>query len=188
MTYAENPRRINPFRENMSHYLIGFVILAKGYAKLEHRHDRLLEIILIFLAGIFIILGAAFHRRIAKKIRNFTATFHVAEGIALLFIGVIFQKEGDSQVQYFYFFLGLVYLVIGLLLFFVREEKKQRVRRQIQLWIGIAFLAAGIVTFLINRINDGDAWANVVSLVFAVVGLIMVGRRIRKKESRILKV
>lgn len=175
-------------RENLNHYLIGFVILAKGYAKLEHHHGRFGEIILIFLAGIFIILGTALHHRLEKWIRNFTATFHVAEGLALIFIGVIFLREGGSQLQYFYFFLGVVYLVIGLLFFFVKDENKERLRAWVQLWIGIAFLAAGFLTFLLNRIYAGSSWANVVSLVFAGAGLVMIVRRVLKKETRILRV
>ena len=174
-------------RESFNHFLIGFAILAKGIAKLEHHHDRPVEIVLIFLAGIFIFMGTVFHARLEKRIQNFTATFHLAEGLALVFIGVIYLREEGSEVQYFYFFLGIVYLAIGLAFFFSGEEKKERLRRQMRLWIGIAFLAAGAVTFVMNRISEGSPWANVIALIFAGAGLTMIVRKIRKRENRILK-
>lgn len=174
-------------RESFNHFLIGFVILLKGFAKLEHHHDRPVEIVLIFLAGIFVVLGTAFHAGLEKRIRNFTATFHLAEGLALVFIGVIYLREGGSELHYFYFFIGTVYLAIGLAFLFSREEKKERLRKKIQLWIGIAFLAAGAVTFAMNRISGGSPWENVIALIFSGAGLTMIVRRIGKKESRILK-
>ncbi len=182
---AKTRRRIP--RESYSHFLVGFVILVKAYAKLEHHPDKLGEVIMIALAGIFIILGTIFHHRLEKRIRNFTATFHIAEGLALIFIGFIFLREGGSRLQYFYFFLGFVYVIIGSIFLFAREERKERLKFQVQLWIGVAFLAAGAVTFLLNRTPNGSPWADFTALVFAGAGLMMIVRRIRKKTSRALK-
>ena len=181
------PRRSIP-RESFNHFLVGFVILAKGWAKLVEHPDHPVEILLIFLAGIFIILGTLFHRRLEEKIKNFTATFHVAEGLALLFIGVIFLREGGSRLQYFYFFIGAVYLAVGLIFFFCPKEKRERMKVRVQLWIGIAFLAAGILTFFLNRAGDSSPWANFVALIFAGAGLAMIVRTILKKKSRIVRI
>ena len=121
----------------LSHYMIGLTILMKGYAKLEHTHGRLGEVIPIFAAGVFIILGAALHHKLDKRIKNFAATFHIAEGIALFFVGAVFSREGGSQLQYFYFFIGIVYMVIGILFLFSDRDNRERLGLRIQLWCGI---------------------------------------------------
>lgn len=172
---------------HVSHYLIGLSILIKGYAKLEHTHGRLSEVIPIFLAGLFIILGAAFHHRLAKRIKNFTATFHVAEGIALLFIGMIFLREGGSQLQYFYFFIGVVYLVIGFLFFSAAKENQERLQFQIRLGLGIVFILAGLLGFILNMIYTQSGWAIAVSLLIAAVGVVLIFWTAKKRKSRLIR-
>jgi len=188
MPDTDTPKSLQILRSNLGHYLIGFAILMKGYAKLEDHHGSLGEIIPIFFAGIFIVLGGAFHHKLEKRIKNFTATFHVAEGIALIFIGVIFLREGSSLLQYFYFFLGVVYLVIGLLFFFVKEENKKRMETQAQLWIGIVFLLAGLLAFLLNLVHNNGVWAIAISLVISAAGIVMIVKSARRKTSRIIRV
>ena len=174
-------------REKIAHLLVGFAILAKGWAKLEEHPGPSAEVILIFLAGIFIILGTIFLRRLEEKIGNFAATFHVAEGLALLFVGSIFLREGSSRLQYFYFFIGAAFLAIGLIFFFCPREKKDKVRSRVQLWLGIALLSVGFFTFLMNRFGKTSPWADVTALVFAGAGLAMIVRTSLKKKSRIIE-
>jgi hypothetical protein len=180
MTEPETALPRRKFRESFSHFLVGFAILAKGWAKLEEHPGLSAEIILIFLAGIFIILGTVFLRRLEEKIKNFTATFHVAEGLALLFVGSIFLREAGSRLQYFYFSVGLVF-------FFCPAEKREKAQFQVQVWLGIAFMAAGIFTFVMNRFGETSPWADVVALVFVAVGLAMIVRTRLKKKSGILR-
>jgi peptidoglycan/LPS O-acetylase OafA/YrhL len=187
MTEPETTLRRRNFRESFSHFLVGFAILAKGWAKLEEHPGLSAEIILIFLAGIFIILGTVFLRRLEEKIRNFTATFHVAEGLALLFVGSIFLREAGSRLQYFYFFIGAAFLAVGLVFFFCPAEKREKAQFQVQIWLGIAFMAAGIFTFVMNRFGETSPWADVVALVFVAVGLAMIVRTRLKKKSGILR-
>jgi peptidoglycan/LPS O-acetylase OafA/YrhL len=170
---------------NLSHYLIGFAILVKGYAKLENHPDQISKILFIFFAGIFIIFGAAFHSRIEKKIKNFTALFYIAEGAALISIGFIYMEEGSARVSYFLFFIGIVYFAIGLTFFFVKEERKELAQNRLQLWIGIAFLAAALVAFVLNQIYDNNIWINILSIVLSAAGLIMIIKRIFNKKMRI---
>lgn len=186
MPKNNSTKRRNKLLQNFSHYLIGLSILAKGWAKLEHYHHQLGEVIFIFLAGIFIIAGTAFHDRFKKRIKNFTASFHIAEGLALSIIGWIFFEEGSSRLSYFYFFIGMVYFVIGITFLFVNEEKKEDMQRRMQLWLGIAFLATGFITFILNQINDNNAWVNVMSLMFVGAGLVLMIRSKLKKKSRII--
>lgn len=178
---GSKPRR-REFRESFSHFLVGFAILAKGWAKLEEHHGLSAEIILIFFAGVFIILGTVFHRRLEEKIRNFTATFHVAEGLALLVIGMIFLREGSSRLQYFYFFIGSAFLAIGLVFFLCPKEKREWVQFRVQLWLGITFEAAGIFTFFMNRFGNSNPWADIIALVFVGAGLIMIRKNLKKKS------
>jgi uncharacterized membrane protein HdeD (DUF308 family) len=187
MPKTSTQKSLGILSSHFAHYLIGFSILMKGYAKLEHHHS-LGEVIPIFFAGMFIVLGAAFHHRIEKRIKNFKATFHVAEGIALIFIGIVFLKEGSSQIPYFYFFLGMVYLVIGFLFYFINEENKERMEIQTQLWIGIVFLLAGLLAFLLNLIQKNTGWAIAVSLLLAAAGIMLIVMSIRKRKSRLMGV
>lgn len=180
----ESPGR-GGFRERLSHYLIAFSLFAKGIDKLEHYHHQLGNVILIFCAGLFIVFGSAFHDRLAKRIPNFTALFHVAEGTALLLIGLIFFQEGNTRLPYFYLFLGAVFCVIGIIFFAVKDEHKERMRGLVQLWIGIAFLAAGLMTLVLNQAGEGERWVIVISFVFAAGGTVMVVRALRHKKSRI---
>lgn len=180
MSISDRTKKRAPLLQNLSHYLIGFSILAKGIDKLEHYHHQVAEVIIIFLAGIFIIGGTAFHARFARRIKNFTATFYAAEGLALFIIGWILWEEGSSRLSYFYFFIGLVFLVIGITFFVTKEKKKEEIQSRVQLWVGITFLAAGIISFILNQINDKNAWVNVISLVFVGAGLMMIIRSKRK--------
>ena len=185
MPEANNRTGRGRFRENLSHYLIAFSLLAKGFDKLEHYHHQLGKVVFIFAAGMFIVFGTVFHDRLAKRIKNFTALFHVAEGLALLVIGLILYQEGSSRLPYFYVFIGAVFCVIGIIFFFVEDERKERVRSLAQLWMGIAFFAAGLVTFFLNQAGEGNVWVTVIAIVFAAGGVVMVVRALRHKKSRI---
>lgn len=175
------------FLTNLSHYLIGFTILMKGLSKLEHHPDQIIKILFIFFAGIFIILGAAFHQKIENKVKNFTALFHIAEGSALVFIGLIYLEEGSARVSYFLFFIGIVYFAIGLTFFFVKEEKKIQVQKRLQFWIGIAFLAAGLVAFILNQIYDNNLWINILSILLLSIGLVFIFIRILTKKNPVVR-
>ena len=172
---------------NLSHYLIGFSILAKGFAKLENHHDQIAKIIFIFIAGLFIITGTFFHKKIEKTIKNFSALFYIAEGIALVIIGLIFFEEGHSRISYFYFFIGVVFSIIGFFFLFTKDENKKKLQIQLQRWLGIAFIAAGILTFILNQIYVTNVWVNILSIVLIICGALMVVRSVLKKQSRIFK-
>jgi len=177
---TERKRR---FIQDISHYLIGFSILAKGYAKLEHYQHQLGEIIFIFLAGIFIILGAAFHHKLEKRIKNFSASFHIAEGAAFLMVGWILFKEGSVRLHYFCFFIGAVYIMIGLTFLFGKKDNKEKQQLRLQLWIGTAFLGAGLLAFILNQLHNTSTWATVISVIMICVGLLMAVRSKLKKQA-----
>lgn len=173
------------FSQDIAHYLIGFSILAKGWAKLEHHNHQLAEIIFIFIAGSFIILGTALHHKLEKRIKNFTATFHIAEGVALLMVGWILFQEGSRRIHYFYIFLGGIFCIIGLTILLSRKESREKLQFLLMQWIGIAFVAAGLLTFILNRIGDKDIWITAIAAVLVLAGSGMTIRSQLKMKSRI---
>jgi hypothetical protein len=66
-----------------------------------------------------------------------------------------------------------------------KDENRERMRGMVQLWLGIAFFVAGLVSFAFNQTADSSVWVNVISIVFAAGGILMVVRSLLHKESRI---
>ncbi|MBN1274451.1 MAG: DUF308 domain-containing protein [Candidatus Aminicenantes bacterium] len=173
------------FLLSKTHYLIGFSLLVKGYAKWEHYPHQTAKVFVIFLAGLLMIVGAALHHKISKKFKRFTGLFNLFEGLALIMIGLIFFEEGSRRIPYILFFLGVSYLVIGFTFFFTKEKNKDKVFDYLQLGMGITFLAAGLTALILNLISDKNFWLYVISLLFFAAGSIMIIKKWRHKKARI---
>lgn len=155
-------------------YLIGLGIVIKGWEKAEHFGDYPLLVIFLFLAGLLIILGASFHDRIEKKVPNFSAIFHVLEGSALIASAIILLEKGRSRIPYFLFFIGAVYLILGIVRFFTPEKKREKYLHRLQLVLGVAFLAAAAATLVLNAVFVHIIWMTVTAAALAVAGIILL--------------
>lgn len=166
--------------ETISDMMVGLVLVMKGVDKAEHfgRHPR--TVLFLFAAGAFIILGAAFRHRIEKRIANFAALFHVAEGLSLVLVGVMLLEK-SARMPYFLFFAGAVYFGLGAYEFFVSAAARERQRPRLLAVLGTVFLAAALVFAGFNFFNSRNAWAYFTSGVIAACGLFLL--LLRKKTS-----
>lgn len=168
--------------EKISHVLIGLTLVIKGIDKAEHFDQHPKTVIFLFAAGAFIVLGAFFHHRIEKRIHNFTALFHVAEGSALILIGLALLEK-SARLPYVFFFIGAVYLALGAFEFFTDAAEKKELRPVFLAVLGTVFLLAALVAFVLNFLGANDSWVFIVAGVFAVCGLFILLVR-RKAEVR----
>jgi hypothetical protein len=163
--------------ETVSHVLIGFALFFKGVEKAEHFSRHPLTVVCLFAAGAFIILGALFHRRFARKVANFTALFHVAEGVSLILVGFVLLEK-SARMPYFMFFIGACYLGIGAFEFFTSAEAKQRLRPVQMAVLSAVFLAAAVVAVVLNSLGTRNAWVYIMAGVMAAMAaLILLVRR-----------
>jgi len=173
MTGPLGSDRRNVIMEMISHMLIGLVLVIKGIDKAGHFGLHPLTVIFLFAAGAFIILGALFHHPIAKRIRNFSALFRVAEGLALVPVGIVLLEK-SARMPYFIFFAAALNLGLGAFEFFTSADEKKRLRPLLLAVMGSVFLAAALVFSAFNYFNSGNAWAYGISGIFAACGLFLL--------------
>jgi len=172
---ASSRRKIVP--EKIAHFCVGLPLIMKGIDKAEHFQEHPFLVIFLFAAGAFIILGATFEHKIEQRIPNFAKLFHVAEGMALMAIGIALLEK-SSRIPYFFMFAGVVYLAIGIFEFVTNAETKKRLAPRFIAVMGAAFLLFAAVAAVLNTLGTRNAWAYITSGVIAVVGaFILISRR-----------
>jgi len=163
-----------------SHILVGIPLILKGIDKAAHFNSHPFTVIFLLGAGTFIILGTVFHHRLEKKIPNFTALFHFAEGIALILIGFSLLEK-SSRMPYFLFFIGAVYLGLGAFEFFTDAAAKKKLRPLLLTVMGIVFLFAAAIFMAFNFFHSGNTWAYITAGIIAVMGVfILTIRRLKQ--------
>ena len=184
LSFLRNREPKNKLLLNLPHFLIGFTLIMKGVDKAEHYHHFPFQVLFIFFAGSFIILGTVFRHIIERKIKNFTALFHVAEGISLILIGVILL-ENSLRIPCILFFIGAVYLTIGIVDFFTSKEGKKIIMPRLLIILGTAFLAAALTALIFNLRGDGNIWMYITTVLLAAAGIgILLARRRLLSDSR----
>jgi phosphoglycerol transferase MdoB-like AlkP superfamily enzyme len=178
MPRSSMPAKRKAALETISHILVGFALVVKGIDKAEHFSRHPLTVVCLFAAGAFIVLGALFHHRFEKKIPNFTALFHVAEGISLILVGFVLLEK-SSRMPYFMFFIGACYLGIGGFEFFTAAEAKKRLRPVLMAILSGAFLAAAAVALVLNTLGSRNTWVYIMSGLLVVMAAVipLVGRK-----------
>jgi len=164
-------RRIIP--EKIAHYCVGLPLILKGIDKAEHFNEHPWLVIFLFVAGAFIILGAAFEHRIERWIPNFSKLFHVAEGLALVAIGVALLEK-SSRIPYFFMFAGVAYLAIGIFEFVTKDKAKERLAPRFAALMGAVFLLFAAVAFVLNTLGTRNGWAYFTTGIIAVVGVLLL--------------
>lgn len=164
--------------ESISHYLIGMALIMKGIVKAEHFGFLRFSVLFVIAAGAFIVLGAVFQRSIERRIRNFTALFHVAEGIALGLIGFLLLEE-STRLPYFLFFIGLMYLAVGIFLLFTDHAGRAKLAPRLAAVMGSAFLLFAATAVVLNTLHARNGWAYFTAGLMAVVGIFLLVARQR---------
>ncbi len=173
---ASSRRKIVP--EKIAHLCVGLPLILKGIDKAEHFQEHPFLVIFLFAAGAFIILGAAFQHRIEQRIAHFSKLFHVAEGLALIAIGVALLEK-SSRIPYFFMFAGVAYLAIGIFEFVTKDKAKERLAPRFATVMGAAFLLFAAVAVVLNTLGTRNGWAYFTSGIIAVVGVLLLALRRR---------
>ena len=159
--------------ESLAHYLVGLTLVLKGIDLAEHFNRHPFTVLFLFCAGAFIILNAVFHHRIEKHEPGFNALFHIAEGIFLIFIGLVLLEQ-DSRQPYFFFAVGAAYLALGYFELFRAAAAKKKLLRFFMTVLATVFLAAAAVALAVNLFGANDPWVYFTAGVLAVSGLFIV--------------
>lgn len=179
---AQEHGRGKPALEGIAHYLMGAVVVLKGIDKAEHFHEHPWLVVLLFAAGLFIILGTAFLRPIARRIPNFSRLFHAAEGLALVAVGLALLEK-SARIPYFFLFTGCAYLAFGIFDFFTTPESKRRLAPRFIAAMGGAFVLFAVIAIALNTLGRRNGWAYAIAGLMAAMGiffLIMRNRLFRK--------
>ena len=162
---------------NVSHMLIGLSLLIKGIDKAAHFSQHPLTVVFLFVAGAFIILGTVFHHVLEKKIPNFAALFHVADGIALILLGFMLLEK-SSRLPYFVLFIGVCYLGLGGFEYFTAAEARKKLRPKLLAVMAAVFLAAAAVAAGLNLRGSKNTWVFVTAgLLVAMAAFMLLVRR-----------
>lgn len=164
--------------EGIAHYLMGAVTVLKGIEKAEHFREHPWLVVFLFAAGLFILIGAALHRAIEKRIPNFSKLFHVAEGLALIAVGLALLEK-SARIPYFFLFTGFAYLAAGIFDFFTTPESKQRLAPRFAAAMGGAFVLFGAIAIALNTLGARNGWVYAIAGLMAAMGLLLLLARRR---------
>lgn len=159
--------------QRLSHYLVGLTLVMKGIDKAEHFSEHPATVVYLFAAGAFIILGTVFHHALEKRIRNFTALFHAAEGSSLILVGLVLL-ERSARLPYFLFFIGAVYLALSAFEFFTDAESRKRLRPVLLAVMAAAFLAAAALAVTLNLLGTKNTWVFITAGLLAAMAAFML--------------
>jgi hypothetical protein len=173
MPPSPGPAKRSAMFERISHCLVGLTLVMKGVDKAEHFSDHPLTVLYLFAAGAFIILGTAFHHALEKRIRNFVALFHVAEGTSVILVGLVLLEK-SSRLPYFLFFIGAAYLGLGGFEFFTDAGSRKRLRPVLLAVMAAAFLVAAALAVTLNLFGSKNTWVFITAGVMAVMAAYML--------------
>jgi len=164
--------------ERISHFLMGSAVLLKGVAKAEHFRAHPWLVVFLFAAGLFILIGAALHRPIERRIPHFTKLFYVAEGLALIAVGLALLEK-SARIPYFFMFAGFAYLAFGIFEFKADAGEKERLAPLFAAAMGGAFIVFAATAAFLNTLGARNGWAYFTSGLIAVVGIFLLIARQR---------
>jgi CDP-diglyceride synthetase len=105
---------------SFQHLIVGFLLVTKGYEKIEHHFFLIGWIIL--LMGIAI-LGYFAYLKISKKENKVLQLIaHLFEGIALLLTAYVYFEEGKTYLPYIILIAGIGFLVATILHIFKHKK------------------------------------------------------------------
>lgn len=167
----------NAFIAKLADYIIGVTLLIKGWEEAEHIRHFPFRVVLIFLAGAFIILGASFSHFFEKRIRNFSGLFHLLEGIVEILIATILLQRGRHWIPIFLAFIGLVYFSMGLAQLLAGEGKQKEAMMRLRIAFGIVFIVFGAGLAALNALTEFKLPVLICCAVLVVAGIFILSRR-----------
>lgn len=172
--------KTNPILENLIHYIVGLTLALKGIDLADQFSDHPFTVVFLFAGSAFIIFGTAFRQFMEKKVRDFTALFHIISGVSLVIIGFVLLEKG-SRLPYFFSFIGAVYLALGACELFTDAAEKIKLHPPVLTFLGTIFLAAALVALAINILDAGKSWVYIMATALATTGMFIL--LVRKRAS-----
>lgn len=108
---------------SIHHFVVGVILLSKGYNKIQHHHDVIGWTIL--LLGIIIMAYFFLIKITQKKSSNFETTIHIFECIALLLTTYVYFQEGKSFLPYITLLASIGFFIATILHISRRKEHEE---------------------------------------------------------------
>ena len=163
-------------------YGIGLILLSKGWEEAEHLEQFPVRVVVIFLAAVFVIAGATFHRQLERRIKNSTGLFHILEGVVEIICATILLEKGKHWLPIFLAFLGLFYLSGGLVQLLTGAENRERAERRLRMCQAVAFIVFAVATALATSLTDREPMVYLMDVFFVAVGISILVRKGRPCE------
>lgn len=169
--------------------LIGFTIITKGFEELPHFHNHPFSVGFIFFAGVFIILATAFHHQFEKRVRHSGGIFHILEGLVEIITAIILFQGIKRMIPMILFFIGLVYLSLGIIEHFQTPQNREHLMRRFSFWMGFAFILFASSLSIFNALTTNKLPAYIVCVLMVWGGVLLVFMRDKhfKKDAPFLK-
>ncbi len=152
--------------------LLGIQILLKGVDKLPDFGHHPLHVSFFLLAGGFVFAGSILHHLLEKRVKNVHALFHLLEGAALATSALLLFERGKLRMPLVLLLLGILYAVLGLVGLRLNRENSERIGRRLFRWVGVVFVAAGLVMAGLNVAHDRDVWVFIIAGIFLASGFV----------------
>jgi len=93
-----------------AHFLAGFVVILHGIGELDHLHGSPM---FFFIAGILMLLVAAYHDRVHKMLGNTEGILFFIEAAVQLFIVFHYFERGKKALPFAHLFAAGIYTYVG---------------------------------------------------------------------------
>jgi len=93
-----------------AHFLAGFVVILHGIGELDYTHG---SPVFFFVAGILMLLVAAFHHRVQAIFGNGESILFFIEAAVQLFIVFHYFERGKKALPFAHFFAACMYVYVG---------------------------------------------------------------------------
>ncbi len=108
-------------KEAIHHFILGVVLMLKGYDKFSH-HPITGGLILLF--GIIIIVYFIYDLKVKNQGHVLKFLVHLFEGFALLFTSFVFFEEGKKYLPYFTLCASIIFFVWSFTIYFKQVKNK----------------------------------------------------------------
>lgn len=96
----------------LAHLISGLVVLLHGIAELDKSHGSPW---FFFIAGTLMVLVAAFHHQVEKKLKNGEGILFFIEGAVQFFIAMHYLEAGKKALPLTHMFAATLYCYVGYL-------------------------------------------------------------------------
>lgn len=150
---------------------VGVQVLVKGWDKIEHFDHHPVLVSFLLLMGAIIIIAAAVMIGLNQRMTHTAhAHLHVAEGAALVVSAILLFEKGGLRIPVLLLFIGCAYVLAGYLEYQKPGPRKEHLAIAALRWLGVAFVAMGLLLALYTVNRDRDAWALGAAGVCALIG------------------